>query len=179
LPTRKPVEEEAIEIEQVRGNASITMQVGSVHNPVMFSFSAPHIHVRGVAEKTWIAQLWDLAAIIPSIIEKLNAGRPEIFAEEQNLLNIASDYTATDEDYMILCNAVAAPITVSLPSAIIRGHTFVIVKVDSSGNAVAVTPFGSDKIEADSSKSLTSQFSKCIITADGVSTWIDESVEGT
>jgi hypothetical protein len=46
--------------------------------------------------------------------------------------------------------------------------------VDSTANAVTVTPFGNDTIEGGPSKTLASQYDKAILTANGVSAWIDE-----
>lgn len=75
---------------------------------------------------------------------------------------------------LILCDCSAGSIIVSLVSATKAGKTLVIVKVDSTANTVTVTPFGNDMIEGDPSKTLAAQYDKAILTANGVSVWLDE-----
>jgi hypothetical protein len=112
--------------------------------------------------------------VLPDLIDRISPEEAEVYAAEQNVVRKAANYTATMSDYLILCDASAGAFVVSLPSATHVGKTLVIVKVDSTANAVTVTPFGNDTIEGASSKTLSAQYDKIIVTADGVSTWLDE-----
>jgi hypothetical protein len=52
------------------------------------------------------------------------------------------NYTATEDDVTILCNASSAPLTVSLPSAATcRGRVYIVTKVESSNNVVSVDTY--------------------------------------
>jgi hypothetical protein len=113
---------------------------------------------------------------VPEILNRLAPEEPEVYAGEQNIRQTAVSTTATESDYMILCDTSAGGLVVSLFSATKAGRTLVIVKVSNDGNAVTVTAFGNDTIEGATAKSLTSQYQKAILTADGVSTWIDEGM---
>lgn len=112
---------------------------------------------------------------LPELIERISPEEPEVYAAEQNVRRAVGNTVATDSDYMILCDTSAGGFTVSLFSATKMGRTLVVCKTSSDGNAVSVVPFGNDTIQGSESKSLTTQYDKIVITADGVSMWIVES----
>lgn len=148
------------------GNTELTLVTGSAESPVTFTFSSPHHH--------FAIGLNRLMMLLPDLIERISPEEGEVYAGEQNVRQTAVSTTATDSDYLILCDCSAGGVIVSLVSATKAGKTLVIVKVDSTANAVTVSPFGNDTIEGEPSKTLASQYDKAILTANGVSAWIDE-----
>jgi len=81
-------------------------------------------------------------------------------------------YTATTSDCVILVDASAAAVTISLPTASGNtGLTYVIKKIDSSGNNVTIDPNGSETIDGSSTVTLSSQYSYRMIVSDG-SNWV-------
>lgn len=148
------------------GNTELSLVVGSPANPRTFTFSSPHRH--------FSPELNRVMLVLPELISRVSPEEAEVYAPEQNVRQVAVNTTATESDYLILCDCSAGGIIVSLVSATKAGKTLVIVKVDSTANAVTVTPFGNDTIEGNPSKTLSTKYDKAILTADGVSTWIDE-----
>jgi len=52
-----------------------------------------------------------------------------------------ADYTVTDSDYTILCDATALPFALTLPSAAtVAGKVYVISKVDDTSNVLTFSP---------------------------------------
>ena len=143
---------------------SLTLTTGTALAPRNFVFSAP--------SRRFASELNRLMMVLPDLLERISPEEAEVYAGEQNVRQTAVSTTATESDYLILCDCSAGGIIVSLFSATKSGRTLVIVKVDSTANAV--TPFGNDTIEGDPSKTLASQYDKAILTANGVSTWLDE-----
>lgn len=79
---------------------------------------------------------------------------------------------------IILVDATAAPITITLPAAnsgVVGGATFgpilYIKKIDVSANAVTISRAGADTIEGANTMSLAAQWDKVVLVADGVSLW--------
>ena len=82
--------------------------------------------------------------------------------------NSASSFTVTSAHYCIDNNAVAAAITVILPTAAsVAGRTYIIRKSDSSGNAVTINTTSSQLINGASSYSLASQYKYVQLMSDG------------
>ena len=79
---------------------------------------------------------------------------------------------ALSSDFLLLVDATSEPIAITLPLAMTGGKILLIVKTDSSGNAVTVQTLGTDKINSDSSIELSAQFSKALLISDGESTWL-------
>jgi len=148
------------------GNTVLTLVTGSADHPVTFTYSSPHHHFHIGLNKVMM--------ILRDLIERISPAEAGVYAEEQNVRQTAVSTAATDSDYLILCDCSAGGIIVTLVSATKAGKTLVIVKVDSSANAVTVTPFGNDTIEGAASKTLSAQYDKAILTANGISTWLDE-----
>jgi len=59
------------------------------------------------------------------------------------------------------------------PSATLQGKALILIKETSDANTVTITPFGNDTIEASTSKTLSTQWQKAILKADGVANWLD------
>lgn len=81
-------------------------------------------------------------------------------------------YTATAFDCVILVDASAAAVTISLPTASGNaGLTYVIKKIDSSGNNVTIDPNGTETIDGATTVTLSSQYSYRMIVSDGTN-WV-------
>jgi len=62
--------------------------------------------------------------------------------------SVTAAYTAILTDHAIACNASAGAFTISLPTAVgINGKEYIIIKTDSSSNAVTVDPSGTETID--------------------------------
>lgn len=78
-----------------------------------------------------------------------------------------------DNRKLFRCDATAGIILADLPAASAAGIGFTVAvkKVDSSDNGIAITPFGSDKIDGASSFVIRPQFGTIVLVSDGVSSW--------
>ena len=79
-------------------------------------------------------------------------------------------YTATQDDYMLLCDATSAAFTITLPSAatVKAGKEYVVKKTDSSANAITVDPDGSETIDGAAAYGINVQNDYILIVSDGV-----------
>jgi hypothetical protein len=83
-----------------------------------------------------------------------------------------ANYTATNTDNLILCDASGGSFTVTLPSAAVSlGHTYNIKKIDSSANTVMIMPNGSDVIDNSPDVIETIQYQSYQIVSDGTTNW--------
>lgn len=90
------------------------------------------------------------------------------------ITSISGNYTVAIGDLVILDSASGAANTVTLPAASNqKGRYLVIVKTDSTANAVTVSRTGTDTIEGATTKSLAAQYSKITLVSDGTSVWYD------
>jgi hypothetical protein len=79
-------------------------------------------------------------------------------------------YTATQDDYLILCDATSAGFTVSLPSASAVGMTgkiLVVKKIDASGNSITLDGFLSETIDGALTQTISVQWSPFAIMSNG------------
>lgn len=76
-------------------------------------------------------------------------------------------YTATDSDDVILVDATAGAVTITLPTAVGRaGKRYTIKKIDSSANAVTIDPNGTETIDRAATVVLGAQDAAAIIESD-------------
>lgn len=90
-----------------------------------------------------------------------------------NLVTKTGAYTATADDYTILCNASGGSFTITLPA--VASHTnriYNIKKIDSSANAVTVDGNNSETIDDGTTAILTTQYESITIQSDGSEWWI-------
>ena len=81
-------------------------------------------------------------------------------------------YTATANDYSIVCNNSGA-ITINLPAASgATGRVYVIKKISAGGNNVTVDPNASETIDGAATRVLTTQYESVVIQCDGTSWYI-------
>jgi hypothetical protein len=84
----------------------------------------------------------------------------------------ASDNFAPD-DYLVLCNATAGVITLTLPvAAASQGRKLVAKKTDASANAVTVDGNGAETVDGAASISITAQYDSVSVISDGAAWWI-------
>lgn len=84
----------------------------------------------------------------------------------------AATYTMDDTDRVIVVDATAAPVAVTLPSAAdAEPHFYFIKKTDAGGNAVTVGRAGSDTIDGATSKVLSTQYELLMLVSDRTSVW--------
>lgn len=84
---------------------------------------------------------------------------------------VSASATATNADTLILADATAGAVTITLPAAASSaGHRLIIKKTDASANAVTVDGSGAETIDGAATASLTAQYQSIEIVCDG-STW--------
>jgi hypothetical protein len=79
---------------------------------------------------------------------------------------VTADYEAETDVGIILVNATSAPLAINLPLASeTPSRAIVVKKIDASGNAVTITPNGSETIDGAASLAISTQWeSKMFIT---------------
>jgi hypothetical protein len=85
---------------------------------------------------------------------------------------VTSNTTITLQDEMILAEAVAAPLTVTLPpiATVPKGQFFTVKRLDNSGNLLQIT--GDANIDGSSARSLPFQYMSITVQTDGIQWWI-------
>ncbi len=83
------------------------------------------------------------------------------------------NYTATADDYMILVDATAGAVTITLPA--VAGATrriYIIKKIDSSINTVTIDGNAAETIDGTTTKVLATQYSSLTIQCDAATWWV-------
>jgi hypothetical protein len=83
-----------------------------------------------------------------------------------------TNYTMTASDCVILANASAGEITITLPPANKSGMIVHVKKVDSSANVVNISSAGTDTIEGATTVSLLLQYSSRTLISNGEGMWL-------
>lgn len=82
-----------------------------------------------------------------------------------------SPYSAGDES-VIACDATGGNIVVNLPTAIgITGKTYIIKRIDGSGNTITVDGNGAETIDDNATQEIN-QYDALAIVSDGTEWWI-------
>ncbi len=77
-------------------------------------------------------------------------------------------YLAVLADEVVLCDATSAGFTVDLPTAVGNtGKSYIVKKIDSSGNAVTIDGNAAQTIDGAATKVLSSQYASARIVSDG------------
>ena len=66
-----------------------------------------------------------------------------------------SPYTVLATDEVILCDALAGPITVNMPALSSSGRVITVKKIDASANFVTIDGDGAETIDGDATPDLT------------------------
>lgn len=86
---------------------------------------------------------------------------------------VYSNYTLTDVDYTILCDATSGSFDVKLPSATSAStRLFNIKKIDKSGHAINVITQANNYIDYDVTQSITHRGTNMSVQSDGTQYWI-------
>jgi hypothetical protein len=115
----------------------------------------------------------NILLVLPELLSRIVPEEELYGGEALNVRQVAANTTATESDGVILCDCSAGGIVVSLFSATKSGRTLIIIKTDTSDNAVTISAFGNDLVEGSASKSLSAQYQKAILLANGISSWYD------
>jgi hypothetical protein len=89
-----------------------------------------------------------------------------------NTTNVSTTpYTVLATDFVLLVDATAGDITISLPAASVTKRWLEVKKVDASANKVIIDAAGADVIDGDATLELLSEDEAVPIVSDGVSDW--------
>lgn len=83
----------------------------------------------------------------------------------------SSPYVVLPTDHILLVDATAGAITISLPLASAGTRRIEIKKIDASANIVTVTPAGADLIDGEAFQELLFEDEAFPIVSDGVTDW--------
>jgi len=87
--------------------------------------------------------------------------------------SITANTTITDTDYLLLVDASAGSINVTMPDAsLFSGREFKISKTDASVNEVVILPFSGDTVLNDTQKEICFQNTVMILNSDGQGNWV-------
>lgn len=76
-------------------------------------------------------------------------------------------------DYVLLGDATAGPVTVTLPSAAsLEGRTLIIKKIDSTLDTVTIAANGGETIDGEATQVIYTQYTSKTIVSDGTEWWI-------
>jgi len=91
-----------------------------------------------------------------------------------NIVKKTTDYTATLDDYVVLCDSTTADVAITLPLASsTEGLELTLKKIDSSTNACSVLPNGAELIDgSNSSISFYTQYTSYTVISDGTEWWV-------
>jgi len=79
-----------------------------------------------------------------------------------------SPHAVGDYDFYHFVDASAGPVVLTFPSAILtQSNSWVVKKIDSTANAVTITPFGAQTVDGAASYVITEQNSAVRISSDG------------
>lgn len=97
---------------------------------------------------------------------------------KSNVKSKTSAYTLTTTDEFISASASSAALTITLPSATGSGQKYLILKSDSSANAVTLAAAGTDTIEGSATKVISSQYGKVGVIDIASGLWADLGTGG-
>lgn len=156
------------EVKHVYSNTSFQLNIISGEMTTQFSFSSE--------PRRFVRDLNNLMLTLPSLRERLEPSEIVEGLIPTTKISAAEGptYQATPQDVLILADATLGALQVNLIQAFNLGKRVTVIKTDSSGNAVTVAALSGDTIEGSSSVSLTAQYKKTILTADGSNVWLEE-----
>lgn len=94
----------------------------------------------------------------------------QLIVKKPTFTSVSGDYTVVSTDDILLCDASAAQLTITIPSAVDSdGRALTIKKIDSSSNYVVLS---SNSIDGSATQSLVNQYVSVTIRSDGTNWWI-------
>lgn len=104
----------------------------------------------------------------------LQDGDGNIFGKQIRLpvVSKTANYTFSDnDDCVVLVDATAGEVTITLPAASIEGNLVHVKKIDAGVNNVVVARAGADTIEGATSVTLNAQYESTTLCSDGGTAW--------
>lgn len=99
---------------------------------------------------------------------RVNDGTTWFNVPKRNVVSKTLDYTAQNEDEVILVDATSGNVTIDLPtSTTTHIRRYFIKKTDSGANTVTIDPDASETIDGDSTLVLSSENDSVLIQSDG------------
>lgn len=116
------------------------------------------------------APVTDLAALQQDLQDLALAPAPQPYvpsgAQFNNFRTATISTTVTGSDYLVMCDASAGPITVTLPATTAGlGRTLQVKKIDTTLNYVTIAAIGADTIDGASTAVLTTQYEAVTVLA--------------
>ena len=85
-----------------------------------------------------------------------------------SVVAVSADYTVPTSVFFVKVDASGGARAISLPDATgIEGKQIIVKKIDSSGNAVTVTPYSTQTIDGSASKNTATQWGTIKVYSDG------------
>lgn len=104
-------------------------------------------------------------------VNELDMVNKEYVDAKRNIRTETGNYTAVESDHIIICNATAGAITVTLGAASgLNRQIYHIKKTDVSGNAVTIDANSTETIDGALTNVLNTQYDNVMIVCDG-SNW--------
>ncbi len=149
--------------------ANGTAGVGFVSYPGIAADGTPgNLILNAPGGKLISLQISEIASLnVGSLTAKLLVGL------QYNVQSITASTTLNGTSSIVLVNASAGAVTVTLPASSNTGMYITIVKTDASANAVTVAPAGTDTIEGSTSKVISAQYGKVSLVSGGAGVWYD------
>ena len=87
--------------------------------------------------------------------------------------NVTTTGNVVSGDYLLICDATAGAITMTLPpAALVSGRIYVFKRINSGANAVIVDGYASETIDGAVTHTLTPQWNALTIMSNGVAWFI-------
>lgn len=109
------------------------------------------------------------------VAQSLNSARGKLADLEApfSTRTLDANATLTTADYLILGDATAAAITLTLPAASLSNGAYIITKkIDASANHVIVAAAGADTIDGAATIEIKHQYDVATVACDGSAWWI-------
>jgi hypothetical protein len=102
-----------------------------------------------------------------------SAEQPRSVYLRHAITSITADYSATENDAVILADATSGGITITLPVAVgMAGKALTVKKLDATANTVTVDGAASETIDGAATHVLSSQYDVVRIVCDGTGWWV-------
>jgi lysophospholipase L1-like esterase len=127
--------------------------------------NATYFQADGVHPTTAGQQL--ISGYAQAEINGLISGTTNLAGIREAIVTKTANYTATSGDSVVLCNASAAPVTITLPTAVgIPGRSFQVKKTDNSVNSCTIAASSNQTIDGAATVSLATQYSSRKMASD-------------
>lgn len=95
--------------------------------------------------------------------------------QQAHVVSVSGNLSLTSEHHIVLVNATAGPVTITLPDATTVQAGYRIKKTDATSNAVTVATVSSQTIDGASTMTIATQYATGDIASDGAN-WFDLSI---